>query len=194
MRGARLREPIGRVGVLTKQLIVGQIEPWLDLVKLDVVLSRSAGFKRRWRCTRQRDELGFGIADALRDAVATIVACSISSASFGETLVGYRGPSGEQIDEVANRCEVGSQCFAGAFVERSDWPLDGLAGDYFDFFVFHFAFSCEAIWFLQPGQRNQSPSPQGNAEVYEAGAEGNGRDRSGVHLARPVLAEAVWVK
>src|SRR5437899_11469312 len=142
----------------------------------------------------KRDECGFGIADALRDAVATIVACSISSASFGETLVGYRGPSGEQIDEVANRCEVGSQCFAGAFVERSDWPLDGLAGDYFDFFVFHFAFSCEAIWFLQPEQRNQSPSPQGNAEVYEAGAEGNGRDRSGVHLARPVLADAVWVK
>jgi len=56
-------------------------------------------------------------------------------------------------------CEVASECFAGALVERSDWLLDGLAGDFFDLFVIHFAFSREVIWFLQSGQRNQSLSP-----------------------------------
>ena len=43
------------------------------------------------------------------------------------------------------RCEVGSQCFAETFTERSDELLDGLAGDFFDLFFFHVAFSCEVI-------------------------------------------------
>src|SRR5947209_20397514 len=74
-------------------------------------------------------------------------------------------------------------------VDRSRKAARCAVGDVFDLFVFHFAFCCEVIWFLQPGQRNQSPSPQGNAEVYEAGAEGNGRDRSGSPWRDRVLGD-----
>ena len=42
--------------------------------------------------------------------------------------------------ESANRPEVGRQCFATALVERCDEVFDGLAGDFFDLFVFHFSF------------------------------------------------------
>ena len=49
------------------------------------------------------------------------------------------GTSGEEIDESANRPEVGRQRPAPALVERCNQLLDGLAGDFFDLFVFHFS-------------------------------------------------------
>ena len=83
---------------------------------------------------------------------------------FGDPCLGPRGTRGEQIDEVPNRPEVGRQRPAPALVERCNQLLDGLADGFFDLFVFNFAFSCEAIWFLQPGQRNQSRSGRQDAE------------------------------
>ena len=89
---------------------------------------------------------------------------SVLSLVHRRALFGSSGTSGEQIDESANRPEIFCQCFAAALVERCNQLLDGLADGFFDLFVFNFAFSCEAIWFLQPGQRNQSRSGRQDAE------------------------------
>src|SRR5713226_2685434 len=95
------------------------------------------------------------------------------------------------MDESPNRPEISGQCFAAGLVERSDQILDCLAGDFFDFFVFHFAFSREVIWFLQPGQRNQSLSGREDrgGQIYTAGTDSNGRDSNRLAWRDRVQAE-----